>query len=347
MGKRNIVFIDMPLDGQWEFVEGLEAESNEAWEVKSYVCNEGRTTRLSNIVRYGKYFFYSFLIFLNRNKYDRILCWQSFFGIIYASFCALFRVKKKNRVFVQNFIYRPKGGGGSFIGRLYFRWLRRALHSGYVDLFISASLTNCKYCAGVFEMDPARFRFVPFSLEDASLLPCGEVPPATPSDYVLSLGRSNRDWRWLIESFRDSGYRLIIICDELHYPGLPPNVTVLNQVWGKDAYPYVKHCRCMIIPILDGSIDSGDMVLIRSMSFSKPVIINRPSCLADDYVIDGHNGLVVDRKREDLLAAVERLCTDEQLYRTLAENARKDYLSGYTVLQYGKNIALQIKRYEA
>ncbi len=339
---KNIVYIDMQMISDWDFLEGLQSETQEKWAVKSFVSNEGRTSSLSNILRYIKYFYYSFVIFLNRNKYDKIICWQAFYGIIYAFYCSIFRVQKKNYVIIQNLVYKAKGDKRSFIGNLYFKWLKYTINSGYIDLFVSASLTNCKYCAQVFDADINKFRFVPFSTEDMSVMPIHDEN-LSKKDYVLSIGRSNRDWEWLIESFRDSNYNLIIVCDELRYQNIPPNVEILNNVWGDDTYKYIKYCKCMIIPILIGSIASGDTVLVQGLSFSKPIIINRPSCLADDYIKDNETGLIVNKDKKELRNAIETLYTNDDLCRSLSKNARTDYLSNYTLLQYGKNIGKYAK----
>ncbi|MCD7972278.1 MAG: glycosyltransferase [Candidatus Azobacteroides sp.] len=337
--KRNIVFIDMPLEKDWDFVKGLEEESNESWLVKSYVSNQGRTS-LTNILRYIKYFYYSFLIFLTRNKYDKIICWQAFYGIIFAFYCRIFHVKKRNIVIIKNLIYKPKN---SFIGKIYFRWFRYIITSDYIDLYISASETNSNYCVNTLGIDSKKIKFIPFSVHDATSFPIHDET-LEKTDYILSLGRSNRDWEWLIKSFKDTTYHLIIICDELTYPDLPSNITILNNVWDYDTYKYIKYCKCMVIPILIGSVASGDTVLVRGMSFSKPVIINRPSCLADDYVKDGINGLIVNKTKEELLSAVNRIYGNKELYDSLAKNARETYLTTHTLLQYGKNMANEIKR---
>ncbi|KAA6302327.1 MAG: hypothetical protein EZS26_001440 [Candidatus Ordinivivax streblomastigis] len=340
--KTNGIFIDMPLETNWEFLSGLEETSGKIWEVNSLVSNEGRTGKLSGIIRYCKYFYYSFIIFLDRNKYEKLLCWQSFYGIICAFYCRIFHVKKTNKVIVLNFVYKPKGERG-LIGKLYFKWLNYCINNQYIDLYISASLTNCKYCANIFNSNINKFKFIPFSVKDSSSTPIHDEALAQ-SNYILSLGRSNRDWQWLIESFRGSDYNLIIICDELRYPDLPDNITVLNNVWGDDTFKYIKYCKCMIIPILVGSVASGDTVLVQGMSFSKPIIITQPSCLADDYVKDGWNGLTINKVKEDLLIALHKIYTDDNLYHTLSENARKDYLTNYTLLQYGKNVGKQIEQ---
>ena len=75
-----------------------------------------------------------------------------------------------------------------------------------------------------------------------------------------------------------------------------------------------------------------------AMSFSKPIIITKPSCLADDYVTEGYNGLVVEKEGAQLKAAIEKLYADDALYETLSKNGRTHYVEHHSLYTYGKNV---------
>jgi glycosyltransferase involved in cell wall biosynthesis len=75
-----------------------------------------------------------------------------------------------------------------------------------------------------------------------------------------------------------------------------------------------------------------------AMSFGKPIIITKPSCLADDYVTDGYNGIVIEKDASHLQAAVERIFRDEQLYTSLSQNGRQHYLDNHSLYTYGKRV---------
>ena len=94
----------------------------------------------------------------------------------------------------------------------------------------------------------------------------------------------------------------------------------------------------MIIPIMDGKIGSGETVLLQTMSFSKPIIITKPSCLADDYVADGETGLVAEKNKNELVSAVDRLWNDSDLYNKISRNCRKLYENKHSLLSYGKYV---------
>ena len=330
--RENVALFDSSQDEAAEFIRGLQDQTGESW--RAIVCNSNKGRQgLTNVIRYIKYFLFPLLIFFRRKRYATIIGWQEFYGLIYAFYCRLFRVKKCSRLIIKNFIYKPKKG---FVGKIYFKFMNYIVKSGYVDTYICASKTMVQYCCEVFGESDEKFVFLPFGVNDfaAEYKPEG---PAT-NDYVLSLGRSNRDWQFLLDGAKDIPYPVKIICDELRVDNPPANVEILNSVWGSQTHSYIYNCKCMVIPIADGRIASGDTVLLMAMSFGKPIIITKPSCLADDYVTDGYNGIVIEKDARGLQAAVERIFRDEQLYTSLSQNGRQHYLDNHSLYTYGKRV---------
>ena len=338
--KRNAILSDMPLDEKWEFRKGLESGTNEKWTILSCVSNKGRRGPY-NMVRYFLYFYFPFLVFLERKKYAKIVSWQSFYGILFAFYCKIFHVKKNNYLLIKNFTYKHKGNG--LLGKLYYKWMRYIVKSQYIDVFVCTSQTFCDYCAEQFDEPVDRFVYLPFGVEDFTKV-LTEKELKAREDFILSLGRSNRDWDWLINSFADTKYKVKIICDQLHRTDLPENIEILNNVWFEDSYRYLAKCKLAVIPIMDGKIGSGETVLLQTMSFGKPIIINKPSCLADDYIEDGETGLVVNKDSEELLAAVERLYDDQELYDRLSKQERMKYENQHSIYRYGRYIGSVIMK---
>ena len=122
-----------------------------------------------------------------------VIGWQAFYGLLYAFYCRLFHVKKVNTLLIKNFTYKPKKG---LTGKIYFRFMNYIVKSKYVDVFVCTSQTFCDYCAKVFDEPSDRFVFLPFGVNDFTKK-VNMTQPAS-NDYILSLGRSNRDWDFLI-----------------------------------------------------------------------------------------------------------------------------------------------------
>lgn len=336
--SKNVVLSDMPKKVNWDFINGLKDETGQDWVVMNCVSNQGRS-HLYNIYRYFIYFWFPLWVFLTRKRYKMIVSWQAFYGVVFAFYCQLFKVKKKCFLLIKNFTYKPKGDG--LLGRLYFRWMRYIVKSKYVDVFVCTSQTFCDYCAEVFDENRDRFVYLPFGVEDFTKKLSQEELDIS-EDFILSIGRSNRDWDWLIDCLTGTTYNLKIICDQLHRTDLPANIEVLNNVWFEDSYRYFAKCRIAIIPIKEGKIGSGETVLLQTMSFGKPLIITSPSCLADDYVKNGETGIVIEKNKAELLAAIDRLYNDDDLYKNISKNERKLYLEKHSIYSYGCNIGKKI-----
>ena len=333
MKVKNIALFDSNKEEAEDFIKGLEQSTGLKWKALVYTANKGRKNRIGNLVRYFKYFSFPFTIFLHRKEYNNIVGWQAFYGLLFAFYCRVFHVKKVNTLLIKNFTYKPKKG---LVGKVYFRFMNYIVKSKYIDVFVCTSQTFCDYCAEAFHESKERFVFLPFGVNDFTKRVDMNVPAT--NDYILSLGRSNRDWDFLIGSFAETQYPLRIVCDELHRDDLPNNIRIYNNVWGDESFEFIKNCRFMIIPIMDGKIGSGETVLLQTMSFSKPIIITKPSCLADDYVTDGETGLVVSKKKDDMIAAVEKLWNDQELYERLSSNCRSLYENKHSLLSYGKYV---------
>ncbi len=333
MKKTNIALFDSSETEAKDFIAGLEKATGMLWEAKVLTSNQGRKNKLYNLARYIKYFTFPFKIFLNRKKYKNIVGWQAFYGLVFAFYCRLFHVKKENSLLIKNLIYKPKKG---LIGKIYYSFMRYIIKSKYVDVFVCSSQNFCDYCAEMFDEPKERFVFLPFGVNDFTKI-VDTSKPAT-NDYILALGRSNRDWDFLIDSLAGTEYEVRIVCDELHRENLPSNIHIYNNVWQDASYEFIRNCKFMIIPIMDGKIVAGETVLLQTMSFSKPIIITKPSCLADDYVTNEKTGLVVEKNKDELLNAVIRLSEDESLYEQMSKNCRKLYEEKHSLYSFGINV---------
>lgn len=331
--KENIALFDSTEQEAAEFIRGLVQSTGVDWKALVCTSNQGRTNWMDNAKRYAKYFAFPFYIFLNRKKYHHIIGWQAFYGLVFAFYCKLFHTKKCNTLLVKNFIYKPKPG---LIGKVYFTFMKYIVKSPYVDVFVCSSQSYCDRCAELFDEPKERFAYVPFGINDFTKV----VAPKRENngDYILALGRSNRDWDFLISTLGNTEYKLSIVCDELKYDNLPKNITLLNNVWGKASYEMIRDCMCMVIPILDSEVVAGETVLLQAMSFSKPIIITTPSCLAEAYVEDGKTGILVPKNKESLMDAITRLQADPTLYAYLAENSRAAYEEKYSLYSFGLRV---------
>lgn len=337
--RRNILVTDMEYIDDWLFQAGLMSSMGISIEQVSMVSNKMRKG-LYNLIRYWLYFYNPLKLFFKRKEYDYIFCWQAFYGIVLVFYYKLFCVRPVNKIILINFIYNPRKG---LLGLLYYKWLKWLLNSDCVQSFISGSKTHCGYLHEQFGIPKNLLHFIPYCREDDSLKVVEDSIPLG-GNYILGVGRSNRDWEWVIRCFRTINYKLVIICDELGIDkgDLTDNVTIINNVCGDEMLRYLKHSRCLISSFVYPKVASGEMVYVQGLCMSKPIIVTSPCCLTDDYVKDGVTGLVVAKKEQNLIDAIERIYTDERLYSDLCKNSRACYDNEHDLVQYGRKVGLAV-----
>lgn len=335
MKRKNILVTDQAYIEDWDFQKGLESSIGTPFEQMALVSNK-RRSRWYNIIRYTLYFYYPFKLFLNRKKYDKVFCWQAFYGVVFAYYHILFNVKPINEIAVTHLIYKPKKG---LLGIIYNWWMESILRSGYIKCYVGGSKTHRKYLIEQFSISPKSIHYIPYCKEDETLKKISEINPVG-EEFVLGVGRSNRDWNWIIKCFFHSKRKLVIVCDDFRVDSLqlPSNIVVLNNVEGDEMLVYMKHCRCQVCSFKLPEVASGEIVYVQGICFSKPFVVTGPCCIADDYVRDGITGIIVEKDETKMLDAVERLFVDDEYYQTICRNARKVYENEHNLYQYGKKV---------
>lgn len=334
--SKNIILIDtVPEDGQ-AFCRALSEQTQLEWSLVDYISNEGRTNWYANIIRYLKYFFFPLFIFFHRRNVDNIVAWQQFYGLIFAFYCRLFRVKKRQSLLIMTFIYKKKKG---LVGKIYHKFIEYIVTGKYIDLIICTSDKERIMYSDLFGVSLRKFAFVPWGVLDHTAETC--IDETFQERYIFSSGRSNRDWDFLISNVKNTDYKLKIACDEL--PGqIMDNVEIYDNIHGHDFFQYLRNCYCVVISLEDTNIAAGQTVLLYAMQFKKPLIITRSSGVTDDYIIDGYNGLIIEKKREELLDTLKKIYTDNRLYETLAANGYKEYQTKYSTSMLGENVGMAL-----
>ena len=107
MERKNVILADNSLAEMEDYRRGLADESGRNWEVLVCRANQGRRG-IWNFLRYFRYFFFPFRVFLQRRQYENMVAWQAFYGLVFAFWSRVFRAEKENFVVVKNFTYREK-----------------------------------------------------------------------------------------------------------------------------------------------------------------------------------------------------------------------------------------------
>lgn len=340
MSRNNLILADCDEEEIKSFAEGLQSAIGEKFEIKNKECN-GSHNLINNIKRYVSYFIYPFKFFINRKKYNYIIGWQQFFALFFVFYCNLFHVKKENIVVVCNFTYKEKG---FLVKKIYRRFIKFCIDNEYLDYIHVLSKKYAQKCSKEFNVPLNKFITTTFGLPDT--YEKWKDSKVEYNNYSLAIGRSNRDYDFLINVWKkiSNDQKLLIICDQYKTnKKLPDNIIIRNDITGDKQFPYIINCKLMIIPLKNSNICSGDTVLLKAMSYSKPVVITKPSTLAEMYIENNENGISLEKNVEEFYTNILKLLLDNRKMESIGKNARKKYLEKYSRYAMGKNIGREIK----
>lgn len=333
--ERNIILADCEPEEIIDFKSGLADAVGKEFKIISSLCNKpGKSKKLFDLKRYFKYFSVPFGVFIKRKKIDVIIGWQQFYALIYCWFCNIFHVKKRNFVCAVNYTYKEKSG---FKGKIYFNFMKRCVEGKYLDCLHVPSQAYKQRLLEIFNVPSEKIIVLNFGTPDR--YEEFKNSSVDEKNYVLSIGRSNRDYDWIIDEWKGvSRYNLLIISDVYKNDNVPQNVKIIKSY---DQYPYIANSRFVIIPLKDCNLCSGDTVLLNSMAFKKLVIVSRPSTLSEMYIEDGVNGKAVLKDKGCLAKYINSL-TDEVITK-IGENARESFLNKFSRYAMGRNLGEKIK----
>lgn len=336
--KKNIILADCEAEEVQTFKEGLEQATGMKFHILSNICNKGHGSAWKKFKRYANYFAFPLKIFFNRKNYNIIVGWQQFYANIFAFYCHLFHVKKGNLLVSVNFTYKKKPG---IIGSIYYRFMKFGVNNKYMDYLHVLSLQYADRCASELGIDRKQFLVTTFGIPDEwQQWRSSEAPLTVP--YVLSIGRSNRDFDFLARVWARpemADIRLVLIADT-YKPAQPltPNVTHLTNVTGDLSKPWTAHCSLMMIPIADGNLASGDTVLLTGMQFKKVVVISKPSTLAEMYIVSGEDGIALEKDEAKFAEVIRDLMENAEKRDKIGENARQSYLQKFSRVAMGRQL---------
>lgn len=314
-----------------DFREVLERETGLRWEWTDWVSNWSRTGAISELKRYAKYILEP-LSLVFRKDVENIVSWQQFYAVGYAFFSRLLRRPKTARVVAMTFIYKPKSG---LAGHIFEHYVRYAVTSGYIDRITCTSSAECDFYSERFGLPREMFSFVPWAIPDYAQ----GFDTSRDEGFVLGSGRSNRDWAYLMDELRGSEFTGKVVDDTLRADSAPENVEVLTDCAGGGFRDLLSRCWAVVLPIADPTVSAGQTVLVHAWAFGKPIVCTRSEGLTNDYLVDGVDGLAVDKEPGAVLAALRRLAQDEALYERLSRAGREKYLRNYTHEALGGHVA--------
>ncbi len=190
-----------------------------------------------------------------------------------------------------------------------------------VDTMVVHARAEIGLYAEAFGLPRARFRFVPFAIEDQA--PSLEEDVSRP--FVVALGSAGRDYRALVDALRRLGLPGVIVSGAHAVEGLdlPPGVTARSGEPLAACHALAQRARVSVVPLANTVTASGQVTVIEAMLLGRCVVATR-TVGTEDYVEDGVTGLLVPPGDVDALAAAIQGVWDDPARRAAIGRAARD-----------------------
>jgi glycosyltransferase involved in cell wall biosynthesis len=242
-------------------------------------------------------------------------------------------LSRRPRHVILQFIMREKTA--DLRSRLKYAFMRWCFRSVYRS--VCSSRSEAEYYGRVFGWPPERLAFVPFHTDPAFL----DRASAPEEPFVLSAGRTFRDYDTLLAAFASSTVPLTIVAgrSSIDQASVPPGVTVLHDIPLPELIGLMARSMVVILPLQDRQISVGQSVLLEAMAMAKPVIVTSVSGTVD-YIDHMETGIFVPPADPQAIRdAVRMLADDPGLRRRLGEAGRERLLRSYLPDHYAQGVS--------
>ena len=243
--------------------------------------------------------------------------------LVFALVRWLFR--RRTQIVLASFIFTTRRK--AWVNALRRRYFAAVL--AQTDLVVVHSRLEVERYGRIF---PGRhFAFVPWGTSiniRPQLFALAEGRQDAPPAYIVTAGRSGRDYPTLLDAVAELPIELRVICDNRNALGaatLPSNARVLTDCFGDDYIRQLFDAVAVVVPLAVADISAGQMVVIQAMGLGKAVVVTRTPTILD-YVQDGEDALLVEPgDAAGMRAAFTRLINDPALRQRLGRNAMARY----------------------
>jgi glycosyltransferase involved in cell wall biosynthesis len=277
-------------------------------------------------------------LYIRLYNYDVIITHQDGYATFFISFFNSLLRRKKTKHFINEFITREKSS--DIYSWLKYAFLRFSLSS--VFCIMCSSRLEIEYYQKYLNLKNVRFEYVPLATNPIFL----SVESNTDGDYIISAGRTGRDYGTLIEAVRDLPIRLILVCDYSNISGLkiPPNVDIMYNIPLNELTGLIASAKFVVLPLQNRLISVGQSVLILAMAIGKGIIVTR-NAATSEYIDNNSTGVFVEPNDvNELKKAIIELLNNSAKVQALGDMARKTASEKYVIQNKIRNISNIIKK---
>lgn len=211
------------------------------------------------------------------------------------------------------------------------RYIQRLCFASVDKVFVSAR-REIKTYSRRLGLPEEKIRFLPFHtniVEPRMIEGTG--------GYILSAGRTGRDYATLADAVRGLDVHVIVVSDALLIEGIrfPANVEVKVDIPYRQYLDLLYGCSMVVVPLTRLVKSTGQVVFLEAMALGKPVVATA-TIGTEDYLEHGSTGILVppeDNKalREAISGFIEHPASYAALARrALAQVQERHTFSAYT-----------------
>ena len=271
--KRLLILADCPLPR--EFITSLGRCANSTIDLQ-YI-DTSRETKRGVLYRHMSYLYLSLIGQRIYRRYDYLLFWQQFIGVYWGVINRFVGRKQIVSGLIPLIITRRSG----IMGYLVLSVFGAALNNDNIHFAVCHSQNELLHYKALRSLTAVagKIKFAPFGSVSLSK----EV--RADGNYIFSGGTSNRDYATLIEAVRNLDVNLIIACkpEDVNFKNLPSNVKVVFDAYGDVFDKLIAESFLNVIPLKDTRISSGQICLLKAMSYGKPIVATAAAGV-EDYI---------------------------------------------------------------
>jgi len=213
--------------------------------------------------------------------------------------------------------------------RLWLQMLRRLRSFLHVDGWICITDYQARLLRQALGQRQVPISVIPQGVDTTFFEPCKAREQAR-SRYVLSMGAEMRDYPLLLDAARSLDTEVIVKASSSWMLGtrqqvtsVPPNVKLLTErVSYAELRDLYAGAALVVLPLIDTPQAAGITTILEALAMEKCVVATRSRGLPD-ALIDGHTGVVVEPRSEDLLEAMSTLLSQPETARHLGANGHR------------------------
>jgi glycosyltransferase involved in cell wall biosynthesis len=251
-----------------------------------------------------------------------------------------FGIRRQSKHIILQFIMREKES--NYKSKIKYLIMRAIFSS--IFMAVCSARGEAEYYQKVFKWENRKAIFVP-CFTDIKFL---NTNMKANGKYILSAGRTFRDYDTLLEAAKGIDKEIIIVAGKgtIDEKRVAENVTVKYDIPIDELTEMIEESLFLVIPLEERKISIGQSVFLQAMAMGKGVIVTKTIASAD-YIENMNDGILVKAKDvNELRRSMIFLLENENIRKRLGEKARKKIMENHIPQKYIERIAREIRKKE-